>query len=75
MILSPQRRELFEINGVSHSSFGGNPYMLMDLLDKFFHTYHPRRGVVIHSRDVSMYYGNPLPEGRDVKSALPWGTW
>ena len=46
----------------------------MDLLDKFFHTYHPRRGVVIHSRDVSMYYGNPLPEGRDVKSALAMGN-
>ena len=73
-IIACSDEELFEINGVSHSSFGGNPYMLMDLLDKFFHTYHPRRGVVIHSRDVSMYYGNPLPEGRDVKSALAMGN-
>lgn len=73
-IIACSDEELFEINGVSHSSFGGNPYMLMGLLDKFFHTYHPRRGVVIHSRDVSMYYGNPLPEGRDVKSALAMGN-
>ncbi len=66
--------ELFEINGVSHSSFGGNPYMLMDLMDQFFRTYRPRYGVVIHSRDVSMYYGNPLPEGKDVRAALAMGN-
>lgn len=73
-IISCSDEELFEINSVSHSSFGGNPYLLLDLLKQFFKRYHPRYGVVIHTRDVSMYYGSPLPEGKNVRAALAMGN-